>query len=139
MSEKIDNPVIKLMAVFADLCSEKREVAYFDRRGLISFLKKNKEEFPKILHNVHFHPDYDSSEEVDNEMFNLIVSRLMCSWGMYFNPHQILDGISHYSKKIPKEEKDCLRGLAKKMYDELGCDKQGILGRHTQIKDHTSE
>jgi hypothetical protein len=139
MSKKMDNSVIKLMAVFADLCSEKREVAYFDRRGLISFLKKSKEEFPEILHNVDFHPVYDSSEEVDNEMFNLIVSGLLCSWGTDFNPHQILRGISHYSKKIPKEEKNCLRGLAEKMYDELGCDERGILGKHTQIKNYTSE
>ena len=125
--DNIDNPVSKTLAVFANLCFEKGERAYFNRRELVGFLRRNKEEYPVALGEVDFYPQYPNiSEQIDDEIFNLLNSRLLCSWGPDFHPHEAEKSISYIYDKMPQEEKEYLQGLAKKMYEEVGCNRNGF-------------
>ena len=130
--DAIDNPVSKTLASFANLCFEKGERAYFNRGKLAVFLWKNKKEYPLALQEVDFDTMYGLSNQVDGEIFNLTLSRLLCSYGPDFHPHEVQKGISCEYDNMPKEEKDYLQGLAKKMYDEVGCDQNG--SNHKSIK-----
>jgi len=131
--DNIDNPVLKTLAAFANLCFKKEERAYFNRKELVGFLRRNKKEYPLALKDVDFHPRYPNiSEQINDELFILMFGGKLCSWGPDFHPHEVEKSISYIYDKMPQEEKDYLQGLAKKMYDEVGCNRNGL--PHKNIK-----
>ena len=130
----MQDPVHSILAYFTKLCLDKNEFPCFNRRGLVRFCYDAKENYPEIFDNTTFSKDLTVySEDIDVELFRLTISRLLYSSGCDFHPHQTSKSLVYLCGKIPLKYDDSLKELSQKFYNELGCDKSGILKKHSKF------
>lgn len=129
---KMRFPVESILIYFTKFCIERREHTYFDRRKLQNFLYKTKKEFPKILGELHF-DGYNYSDDAEQELSNLVGSRMMESIGLDFHPHELSKGLLSLSGEIDPKYKTDLEKIAEKFYNEVGCNRRGEIEKHSRF------
>lgn len=130
----MQDPVHSILAYFTKLCLDKNEFPCFNRRGLVGFCYDAKENYPKIFDTTAFFKDLTTySDDIDDELFRLTLSRLLYSYGADFHPHQTSKNLIVLCRRTPLEYDKSLSELSQKLYDELGCDKSGVAKKHSKF------
>ncbi len=129
-----DRPVAFTIAAFTNLCLKKKRYPFFKGKEnyMHPFFRKMEKEYPKEFEHTFFNDGY--SNKLEKEMFNLENSRLVYSWGIDHEPYEADKGMLLIYKKMNSDDKNIFDKIGKKFYDELGCDRNGRLGRHTKIR-----
>ncbi len=129
--EKIETPVTSILVYFAKLCIGKKEHPCIIN-NLQYFFYKIKKDFPKVLGGLSYDEDR-YSEKVEWELSNLMGSGILGFWMRNPCPYEPRKIILSLDKDVKRKYKKDLKKISEKLYEELGCNKRGELGKHSKF------
>lgn len=138
MTETADDAVLNTLVCFTEYSINQGQVPFFigDSEKLNTFFHKLRKEFPKQIGKIIFDEDrsFLFSMEIESAIFNMATSGLITNWSHNPEVYQTLKPISERIWNISSNEISNYRKIAEPFYNELSCDWDGFLGRHTPLE-----
>jgi len=119
-------PIQDTLFCFAKICDNKNELPTFNGKELKGFFEKIKKDYSGIFEDV-------TENRINDELTPLKMSKLI-KWIAPDEHPFLLDkaALLYYNKFKEKYNPDIM-DVAKKFYNQLGCNLEGIPGKHTKI------
>lgn len=129
-------PVQATLMHFAKICDEKSEIPFFSMGNMNSFFCEVEKDYPNIFENA-------TEDSRENEIDSFRTSGIIKSIAPHYHPHFISPGMSkawfiRHKDEYKVYEKE-IKEIAKRFYDEAGCNLEGKLGKRTVILNSKSQ